>query len=200
MKFAPACFLLPFCWEKYEDMLRINPEERSVASVHHFEKISQRNLRLRRPSRNVGRFSISSSGRNLIALLDKVSFNVDFGTFADKCLATVYDRAQLITICLDWATSLARLGHGRTYFVARLFRRWAKLKVNLEQPILGFLASNPDLPQLQKTNIYRVLAELVHSKHLSVGRYLQWLMAKGAVTGRKNADGVRISLGQRNIS
>lgn len=194
MKLAPACFLLPLSWDKYENLLKSNLEEESAASVQHFEKLSQRNFRLRRPSTNVARSSIRLSERNLITLLDKLSFDVDPRDFAHTCLATIYDHAQLITICLDWATSLTRFGHARTYFIIRLFRRLAKLDINLEQPILGFLASKPDLPQLQKANIYRVLAELVQSKNLSVGRYLQWLIAKGAITGHKNVDGVRIIL------
>lgn len=161
-------------------------------AVSYFEQISERNLRLRSPSLNLKRSSIHRSENDLICLLDRVSFNVDIGTFASQCLAAVPDQVQLITLCLDWATTLARSGHARIYFVVRLFRRWAKSKIDLEAPILGFLATKSNVPQLQKTNIYKLLAELVHSQNLSVGRYLQWLLARGTVTSVNTTESVRI--------
>lgn len=159
--------------------------------------MSQRNLRLIKASLDTRRSSTHISEQRLIVLLDKVSFSVDIGDFADTCLSAANDQTLLITICLNWATSLTRFGHARIYLVIRLFRRWAKLNIDLERPILDFLASNPDLTPLQKANVYKLLAELVHSKNLSIGRYLQWLMAKEDVIGRKNTNGVCLYLIQR---
>lgn len=192
MRSAPACFLLPLSWSKYEALLRAHFGGNGEVSVSYFEQICERNLRLRSPSLNLKRSSIHRSENDLIGLLDRVSFNIDIGTFANQCLAAVPDQVQLITLCLDWATTLARAGHARIYFVVRLFRRWAESKIDLETPILGFLATKRNLPQLQKANIYKLLAELVHSKNLSVGRYLQWLMARGTITSVDRTESVRI--------
>ena len=164
------------------------------AAYSDFEQVSRRNLRLIKASLDTRLSSTHMSEQRLIVLLDKVSFSVDIGNFADTCLSAANDQTLLITICLNWATSLTRFGHARIYLVIRLFRRWAKLNIGLERPILDFLASNPDLPPLQKANVYKLLAELVHSKNLSIGKYLQWLMAKGDVIGRKNKDGVCLYL------
>lgn len=136
-------------------------------------------------------YSGQSCQQQLIALLDSIPVKVDIGNFADACMRAVTHHDLLIATCIDWATNIYRNGQARIYIVIRLLRRWAKNDIELDRPILEYLSTNPDLPPRQKTNIYRLVAELIHSEHFSVAKYLQWLMARGTLVRHDKSDQVR---------
>lgn len=187
----PLCFLLR-SWSKYEAMLRTCIKAREDVLFVEVERLSRRNSRIKGPPMNHGcQYSGQSCQQRLIALLDRVPVKIDIGHTADACIRTVTNHDLLITTCIDWATNIYRNGHARIYIVIRLLRRWAKTDIELDRPILEFLSTSPNLPPRQKSNIYRLVAELVHSKHFSVSKYLQWLMARGRLAGHDRSDQVR---------
>lgn len=166
--------------------------DNDTAAVSCFQRLSERNLRLQRPSMDKSRRIDCLYQQQLVALLDRLYAETSIWSFADECLKTYQDHTLLISTCLDWATSLARNGHARVYIVVRLFRRWAVHHVELEHPVFQFLATNPDLPHPQRAGVFQLLAELIHSNHLSVVVYFQWLIAKGVLANHKNTKAVSL--------
>lgn len=194
MESAPACFLLPQSWSKYYTSFRVALVKCDARAVPQLEQLSQRNRRIQISPLSLHQHLIQSSEYKLITLLDKKYINAGLEETTDACLSTLTNHGPLVTVALCWATCATRYGSARTYIVARLLRKWANRGVELERLIWAFLSSNYNWPQSQRSKVYRLLAELVHSKHLSVGRYLQWLMARGIMTAHKNSEGVRIYL------
>ena len=186
----PLCFLLK-SWSKYEAMLRNCFQESDDLMLVQLENLSRRNSRLERPFMSQGQFSGQTCQKKLIVLLDSVPVEIDIGNIADACMETVDHHDLLIATCLDWATNIYRNGHARIYLVVRLLRRWAKIGIDLDRPVLGYLSTDSHLPQQQKADIYRLTAELIHSRHFSVAKYLQWLIARGRLAEYENSARVR---------
>lgn len=178
---APACLLLPNCWIKYETMLRDCFQEQTDIPASYFEHVSRRNSRLIQTLVGQSWHVTPSPRQELITLLDSNTEWPKMVKFTDDCLAATDNSGVFVITCLEWATSLYRRGHARLYVAARMLRRWSKHGFDVEKPILDFLAANPDLAGLHSGNTYRLLAELVRSKHFLVGRYLEWLLSRGTL-------------------
>lgn len=187
---SPACFILPLCWNQYESMVQYRLEDVGVEMIPEFKRLCQRNLQLHQSAVDDLYYSQHAEQQQIIALLDDFPPQADLGSMARTCLETFKDRSSIISTSLCWATSPSRNGSFRIYTVVRLFRMWAKLHVEVEGPLLDFLPIHINMPLLQKVNVFKVLAELVHSKNISVSKYLQRLMAKGTLAGCKSRDGV----------
>lgn len=192
---APACFLLLDSWNQCKDTIEhclIGQDDKQLRMC--FEHLSQRNwnlgsLSLRRNSR-----LSSSLGQRIIGLLDTLSIKPNFGKVAGACLRLAPESDRLVRICIEWSASIYRHGHIRTYAAARLLRFWNKHGVELQRPIFDLLASNPDAESLSRKDLYRLLAGLMSSKNLSIGKYLQWLMARGNLHGRHKTGAVSVLL------
>ena len=159
--------------------------------VPEFKRLCERNLQLQKSAISCVYSSQHVEQQQIIALLDELPPQADISSIARQCLEKFKNRSLFISTCLCWATSPSRNGSFRPYIAIRLFRLWAKLHVEIEGPLLDFLAIHTTMPLLQKVDIYKVLAELVHSKTISVSKYLQRLMAKGSLAACKKTDGVR---------
>lgn len=181
MSSSPACFLLPHCWDRHEANVRgflVNEEDCLLSC---FEGLSDRNFSLRdRTSRNE-RLPKLSPQEKVISLLDALSIERNFGKTAGVCLRILKNHHLLVTTCVEWSASVYRQGHFRIYAAARILRIWSKNGVELQQPILEYLCTQSAQTGVRKSDMYRLLAELVSSRHLSVGKYLQWLMARGTL-------------------
>lgn len=191
MTVSPACFILPVCWSQNESMIQSGLEKFGVELIPEFKRLCQRNLQLRQSVIGDVYSSQHVQQQKIIAVLDELPPQADLSSMARIWLEKFKDRSLFISTCLCWATSPSRNGSFRIYIAVRLFRLWAKLHVEVEEPLLDFLAIHIIMPPLQKVDVYKVLAELVHSKTISVSKYLQRLMAKGSLVGCKNKDGVR---------
>lgn len=191
MPISPACFILPLCWNQYENMIRNGLEKFGVEMIPELKRLCQRNLQLQKSAVSYVYSSQHVDQQQIIALLDELAPQADLNSIARRWLEKFKDRRLFISTCLSWATSPSRNGSFRVYLAVRLFRLWAKLHVEVEEPLLDFLAVDIVMPPLQKADVYRVLAELVHSKTISVSKYLQRLIAKGSLAACKNRDGVR---------
>ena len=182
---APACFFLLDSWNQYKDTIDnclIDQDNEQLRMC--FENLSRRNLNLGNHSLRRSRQLSSSLRQRIIGLLDTLSIEPNFSKVAGACLHLADDSDVLVKTCIEWSASIYRHGHFRTYAAARLLRIWNKHGVELQRPIFDLLASDPDAEGLSGKDLYRLLAELVSSRHLSVGKYLQWLMARGTLHGR----------------
>lgn len=171
-------------------MIRKGLEKFAVEMIPEFQRLCQRNLQLQKSAISYVYTSQHVEQQKIIALLDELPPEADLSSTARKWLEIFKDRSLFISTCLCWATSPSRNGSYRNYVAVRLFRLWAKLHVEVEEHLLGFLAIRIIMPPLQKVNVYKILAELVHSNTISVSKYLQRLIAKGSLAGCKNRDGV----------
>ena len=183
MLLAPACFIIPACWSKYEDIIKSCLDEKESHLQSSFNSLSERNWRLRNRSWNRSTQATKSQRQTIIVYLDSLCDDQSFGKIAGACLRVTADYDLLVRTCIEWSSSVYRHGRFRAYAAARLLRIWKRRGIDLQGPIFNFLASSSDIPGLQKRDLYRLLAELVRSRHLSVGKYLQWLIARGTLDG-----------------
>ena len=192
MYLAPGCFLLPGHWDEYQELVRncLNDDELRLLSC--FETISKRNANLqKRYPGQKGQLQSTSRDR-IIQQLDRLYTEHNFARIAGACLRLTHDHDLLVRTCIEWSASAYRYGLFRTYAAARLLRIWNRHGVELQQPVLDFLTARPDPVGSKKGDAYKLLAELISSKHLSVGKYLQWLMARGTLLGRPGS--LRVSV------
>ena len=178
---APACLLLPRCWIKYETTLQDCSQKTDDVPASCLRRIARRNARLTKTTEEQSWRPTPTPRRTLISLLDSTTEWTRIARLTDGCLTGTDDGSSLVITCLEWASSSYRHGHAKVYIAARILRRWSKQGVELEKPILDFLAASPDMAGLQKGSTYKLLAELIRSKHFLAGKYLQWLMARGTL-------------------
>ena len=192
MYLAPGCFLLPGRWDEYQELVRecLNEDELHLLSC--FETLSKRNANLRK--RSPGRKGLlqSTCRDRIIDQLDRLYTDHNFAKIAGACLRLTHNHDLLVRTCVEWSASAYRHGLFRTYAAARLLRIWSRHGVELQRPVLDFLTARPNPVGSRRPDVYKLLAELISSKHLSVGKYLQWLMARGTLLGRPES--LRVSV------
>lgn len=188
--FSPACFLLPLCWLKFSDNIKIYLIDENASLSPYFTGLSVRNLNLQDTSAQRHIHHQAIPAQCLIALLDSLSDRWDFEVVAKDCLSSSYDHALLVKSCLEWSATLYRRGRFRVYAAARLLRIWNRNAVNIQRHILDFIGANTELRDLYKPSIYKLLAELTLSSDFSLSKYLQWLMARLNLRKREKPDAV----------
>ncbi|ORY11541.1 hypothetical protein BCR34DRAFT_484023 [Clohesyomyces aquaticus] len=180
---CPACFLLPKSWDRHVLVLRRLAEKRHHPQIiHAIETLDRRNKRLLRSSGSVPT-GAHDSARHVVCLLDSVDYvaGVNIETLALQCMEHIPEPRHLISLALKWASSLHREGSHRIYLVTRLIRKWNQIGTDVDEAILVHLQSVASTGQTDPRYLFRIIAELVRSKTFSVGRYLQWLIATGAI-------------------
>lgn len=185
MTAAPACFLLLDIWDQCKDTIEdclVDEDDKHLRLC--FENLSRRNSYLASHSLRRNMQLSGLLGQRIIGLLDTLPVKPNFGMVASACLRLTDDCNRLVRTCIEWSASIYRHGHFRIYAAARLLQFWNKHGVELQRPIFDLLASNPNAEGLSRKDLYRLLAGLISSKNLSVGKYLQWLMARGSLHGR----------------
>lgn len=189
---APACLILPTCWNKYEDIIQNCLDKKESLLQSSFDSLSKRNWRVRDRSLKQSSRANKSHRQTIVTYLDSLRDDQDFGRVADACLRATGDHDLLIRTCIEWSSSIYRYGYFKSYAAARLLRTWNRKGVDLQGPISNFLAECSDVPGLQKRDVYRLIAELIRSHHLSVGKYLQWLIARGTLDSHHGPNPVSI--------
>ena len=172
----PACFLLPLSWEKDEALLRRTLKDSTTPLSDAVEQIAIRNSQLQSEILQRGK----TPRQKVIQLLDGSLENINVANLARACLEVYHDIDAFVMTCLQWGSSAHRSGHARIYLTARLLRRSCENQIVLDRCVLAFVATAAVCDGLSKPSLYRILAELFRSKHLSAGKYLQWLMARGS--------------------
>ncbi|PGG98881.1 hypothetical protein AJ79_08757 [Helicocarpus griseus UAMH5409] len=171
----PSSFILPRTWSKYEGVLQSCLDLTLADDKAALEKIIDRNARVCRIKSDRAK-STGSPHQRLIQLLDSSS---DLPTLSTECLNISLDYSVLITRIIEWSSTSFRYGLARIYTAVRLFRRWKKAGIDIDSHILAFLVQNHQKSGVRLLDVYHVISELVRSQSFSVGKYLQWLMARG---------------------
>ncbi|EZF70648.1 hypothetical protein H105_07096 [Trichophyton soudanense CBS 452.61] len=181
----PSSFILPLTWSQHQKALTACFNTTVPLETAILAQLIARNARLSRISPQSAINSPQSIPRpapqQLISLLDAPCASNGFPLLAAKCLALPLDHRTLIHTLLEWSSTPFRYGCARIYASARLLRRWRKLSIDTDAHILSFLAENSKYSARQLDNAYHLVSELVRSHSFSVGKYLEWLMARGAV-------------------
>ena len=195
MVFAPACFLLSRSWSRHEEALKICIiHQEDIQLQTRFESLARRNEALQNlASKQNKRLQYFPSHR-IISLLDRLYNKPNYNKVAVSCLRITDDKIMLVNICIAWSSTIYRHGSFRTFAAARLIRIWSRHGIELQQALIDFLTAETIYEDLSKKDVYRLYAALVASRHFSVGRYLQWLMARGTLYGQTNCGPVCHSL------
>ena len=194
MLLAPGCLILPAYWTKYEGAIQRCLGQKEDRLQSSFDNLNKRNWRLRNRSLEQWIQGTKTHRQTIILYLDSLRDGRSFSRVAGACLRATSDHDLLVRTCIEWSSSLYRYGFFRAYAAARLLRMWKGMGVDLQGPIFKFLAACSDVPGLKRRDVYRLLAELVRSRHLSVGKYLQWLIARGTLDSRHEPNSVSITI------
>ncbi|PWY67503.1 mediator of RNA polymerase II transcription subunit 12 [Aspergillus heteromorphus CBS 117.55] len=170
--------ILPNSWDKYKDLISscLNLEEMPDKTM--LQNLAERNVRVQLPKIHQ-KTAQRLPQQHVIHLFDTVRSTHDVSSTSSACLNAVEDKASLVSKLLEWAATPFRHGFRRVYISVRLLRKWKMSGVDVDTHILAFLANVQVANQLNMDNVYHIIAELVRSQTFSVGKYLQWLMAKG---------------------
>ncbi|KAE8151928.1 hypothetical protein BDV25DRAFT_151988 [Aspergillus avenaceus] len=173
--------ILPCSWDKYKDIVSscLNLKDNMHKTI--FQNLSERNSRLQLP-KNHQETAQHSPQQRVIQLFDSIRSAQDITFASAACLNIMEDKALLISKLLEWSATPFRYGLCRVYTGVRLLRKWKISGVDIDSCILSFLTEVRMPGPLNMDNIYHIISELVRSQTFSVGRYLQWLMAKGVTT------------------
>lgn len=146
-----------------------------------FQSIAERNARVQRP-RHSKQATQRSPYQRIIGLLDSIRSAHDIALISSTLLDAVDSKAILVSKLLEWLATPFRYGICRVYVGVRLLRKWKTSGVDVDDHILSFLTQANNNWKLELDNVYHAISELVRSQTFSVGRYLQWLMAKGVTS------------------
>ncbi|KAL8650151.1 MAG: hypothetical protein Q9226_005265 [Calogaya cf. arnoldii] len=174
---SPASFLMSRQWLRYRSMLQSASDAPHAAF---FEDVCQRNIRLQSMAGSDAE-SEGMTSQTLIEILDSIAPGTDICNIARTLWEVAPDPELLIRTCLSWSTSIFSTTRARLYISARLLRSWNGMKVDVETHVLHFLAVDANAADSDNASLYRIIAELIRSRHFSVGRYLNWIIANGLV-------------------
>lgn len=169
--------VLPNSWDKYKDLVQscLNFKDNIDKAI--FQSLVERNSRVQRP-KNCHPAIQCTTRQRIIRLLDSKGLTLDIQSLSTACLNSAEDKTVLVLSVLEWSATPFRSGLYRVYTTVRLLRKWKMCGIDVDSCILSFLAESRHCA-LNKGNIYHVISELVRSQTFSVGRYLQWIMARG---------------------
>ncbi|CAP86073.1 Pc20g07440 [Penicillium rubens Wisconsin 54-1255] len=181
-----SSMILPTCWENYKQQVSSALDLDNEVEKALFQSLAERNARVQRP-RHSKQTTQRSPHQRIVQLLDSIRSAQDLSsTFS--YLEVFDDKAILVSKLLEWLSTPFRHGLWRVYIGVRLLRKWKLSGVDIDSHILAFLSRGQNNQKLNMDQIYHVVSELVRSQTFSVGRYLQWLMARGVTNGSTSAE------------
>ncbi|KAF2400311.1 hypothetical protein EJ06DRAFT_582173 [Trichodelitschia bisporula] len=183
-----GCLILPKIWEKYKHLLDTVPANSdSLDFLGAIQTVRMRNERLGSPSYFAAHEADISPGRKVLDILDNAGVEISINALASRCLNHISDISRLVPVILQWSSSIYREGAHRIYIAARLLRRYKSLNGDIETAIITFVSEMQEGQGVDAANIFRVVAELVRSKHFSVSHFLRSLVATGALLGSQQS-------------
>ncbi|KAJ5306532.1 hypothetical protein N7508_005547 [Penicillium antarcticum] len=181
-----SSMILPNTWETYKTQVASVLDLENAFEKALFQNLAERNARVQRPNHSK-QTDTRSPHQRIIRLLDSIRSAHDISSIS-SCFDTFEDKAVLVSKLLEWLSTPFRHGLCRIYIGARLLRKWKLAGVDIDSHILAFLSRGQNNQKLNMDQIYHVISELVRSQTFSVGRYLQWLMAKGVTNSPSTKD------------
>lgn len=177
---SPSSMVLPRSWARYQDLISSSLDLADPLESAIYQSLLARNLRVQK-AKDCSQLAERSPKQQSIRFLDASRSVYDMVALSHACLTTVADRAVLVSALLEWTATSFRHGLVRVYIAARLLRKWKKSGMDLDGLVLSFLSNRHSKSTTNLGNVYHVIVELIRSQTFSVGRYLQWLVARGAV-------------------
>lgn len=176
------CMVIPRTWKKYKHIFQNMLNSSSQPALQGaLRSVIRRNERLSGWN-DKSTQTHQSPQKSVLSALDAVSLNFNLSDFASQCLTIMPDTQGLAVTVLQWACSLYREGDHRLYIAVRLLRKWKSRGADIDSAVLAILSDEQKLKGIKHRDFFRLVAELVRSKHFSVGRYLQWLIASGSLS------------------
>lgn len=175
--------ILPTSWATYKDQVSSSLNLENKVDRVIFQNLAERNVRVQQPMENqrTHKRSTQQQQQYIIRLLDSIHSAQDIPSVSVSCLDSSEDRKSLIYKLFEWTATPFRHGLHRVYIAVRLLRKWKLSGVDVDTHVLSFL-NDCSKAKENMENVYHVISELVRSQAFPVGKYLQWLVAKG-VTG-----------------
>ncbi|KXT00562.1 hypothetical protein AC578_5231 [Pseudocercospora eumusae] len=173
-----GCLILPKTWQKYGYLLAPRTATPNDTPAHN---ILRRNARLVAPLLKTPQNTRCALLR-LYSMLDSVALCLDVAKLSAACLAAVRDINRLVSALLNWSASVFRPGLCRIYLAGQVMSQLRKDGQDTDSAILGYLGSDP-VNSVASEHVHRVLVELVRRDAFSAGRYMQWLISSGALSG-----------------
>ncbi|CAK1359716.1 unnamed protein product [Cercospora beticola] len=179
-----GCLIIPRSWQKYQHLLT----PKTAAPGTPAQNITKRNRRLLAPLMKTPQ-NTRCPLLTLYGILDAHAhaLHVDVGRLATACQAIIPEVDKLIAALLTWSSSVYRTGINRAYLAAKVIAVLASKGLDTDGAILSFLGI-PQSVSIVAADVHRVLTELVRENGFSCGRYLQWLITSGAVSGSASPD------------
>ena len=195
MRSSMESFLSPADWERYESLVPKLVIRNDVTKSLLHESIVHRNRVLRGPFQHSKRPVPTSIGERVIKALDGSKHEESLPKIAKTCLDICQSHKSLVLICMRWATSRCRYGRHRAFIAANILKTWNEEGIDIQDQIHEFLVMSPDREYTDMAEVYTIVAELVTSGHFSVGRYCQWLLARGTFSkARSNSTHIEACL------
>jgi mediator of RNA polymerase II transcription subunit 12 len=180
-----GCLVLPKSWNEYKaTFAAVKPTGRLNVEADGLINVARRNNRLSGASPQV---TCRSPKLRLLDILDSVGLDVQIDRIAAQCEQLgIETRSMLVTI-LEWAASKHRSGIARVYLAAQLIRYWSFAGFGADDAVLTILEKARNDRNMEPRLIYKLVSALARSGHFSVGRYLQWLISMGVLSGANAA-------------
>jgi mediator of RNA polymerase II transcription subunit 12 len=173
--------ILPNSWETYNQQVSSSLDLANEADKALFQSLAERNARVQRPKHST-KTTQRSPHQRIVRLLDSIRSAHDLSSVSTY-LDAFDDKAVLVSRLMEWLSTPFRYGLCRVYVGVRLLRKWKSAGIDIDSHILAFLSRGQNNQKFDMEQIYHVISELVRSQTFSVGRYLQWLMARGVTNG-----------------
>ena len=186
MQLHPICFVQPENWGLFSDALRDCVGAHSILGEDAYKSVLERNLQVLEDPINGKPPAHATTIPQLITRLDNLPPNFDFKTLSSQCLAVSESPDAIVFTALNWATTIYRFGYSRLYLVVRLLRQWSRKGTDLNHSIFAFLEAASSDYRLSRLGVYKMMAELIRSRHFSISKYFQWLMARGTEAAAPN--------------
>lgn len=128
--------------------------------------------------------SVRSTRLLFFDALDSAGLTVDFQLLTATLYAHMPNIRTATTSLLEWAASTQRAGPARVYLAARMLRYWKTIGHDIDVGVLHALSTSVFPNDVDRDLLHKVVAELVRSADVSFGRYIQWLISTGALSGQ----------------
>lgn len=179
-----GCLVMPKTWNEYattfEHIASLDKFANAKAAMAHARK---RNLRIIGSSRSATSSSQSHAKQATIDILDRVGLEGQVPSEVLPHTSYLLNGQPVLGVVLEWATSRHRQGLARVYLAARILRLWNITGADTDSLILDMLELSSSDPSIDTKPLHAIVALLARSGHFSVGKYLQWLISIGALSG-----------------
>jgi mediator of RNA polymerase II transcription subunit 12 len=145
------------------------------------QRVEARNLGLRIFTDTDRSATVDSDRKIVIKCLDSSTVPYNLDKILDQCKNKLLP-AELIDCFCEWAVTSLRAGIYRVYLTLSLLRWAYEEGLNIQEPIMSFLARFDASVRESKHDLYLLISELVRMRLFSVPAYMTWLIARGALS------------------